>query len=182
VTMSPRLMTWCASWRRAQRGAGKRGGQSTPVRGACTAAGIRFGCAHRASAGAPHRASRACAPSHAGARSRRQCTGGRGGVCQTWRLRIDRSAWMVSVTTFIVPARCQNPCPHPAVSRRCLAALASWDKNFCRKLFCAAPSLCMLVAPLRQVLLATKPALTPAKQQHPDDRWYTGVSGLAEFF
>jgi hypothetical protein len=42
--------------------------------------------------------------------------------------------------------------------------------------------LCMLAAPLRQVLLATKPALTPAKQQHPDDRWYTGVSGLAEFF
>ena len=109
-------------------------------------------------------------------------------MCQTWRLRIDRSAWMVSVTTFIVPARCQNPCPHPAVSRRCLAALVSWDKNFCKGKNCDLLAIgsvalhCMLAAPLRQVLLATKPALTPAKQQHPDDRWYTGVSGLAEFF
>ncbi len=46
----------------------------------------------------------------------------------------------------------------------------------------SAGSVCMLSAPVCQVLLATKPALTPAKQQHPDDRWYTGVSGLAEFF
>ena len=41
----------------------------------------------------------------------------------------------------------------------------------------------MRAAPaIKQVLLAAKPALTLAKQQHPDDRWYTGVSGLAEFF
>ena len=97
---------------------------------------------------------------------------GSGAVCarQTWRLRMDRSAWMVSVTTFIV-VRSQVPLPIPPLSLLSLPCGVRRADLSLQDYFQQTGSWGVVkwkwMHPKLTVLLASKPALISVKQQHP---------------